>query len=61
MGRVRSVFQSVCDCLIFSNETRSTRPPFSFLERALDFFKIGIKTGFYVGLALVLLFPVFHF
>jgi len=34
---------------------------FLTLERSLDFFKIGIKSGFHEGVALVLLFPVFHF
>ncbi len=34
---------------------------FLTLERTLDLFKIGIKSGFHEGFALVLLFPVFHF
>ncbi len=34
---------------------------FLTLEQTLDFFKIGIKSGFHEGFALVLLFPVFHF
>lgn len=34
---------------------------FLTLERTLDFFKIGVKSGFHEGFALVLLFPVFHF
>lgn len=34
---------------------------FLTLERTLDFFKIGVKSGFHEGLALVLLFPVFNF
>ena len=34
---------------------------FLTLEHTLDFFKIGIKSGFHEGFALVLLFPVFHF
>ncbi len=34
---------------------------FLTLEHSLDFFKIGIKSGFHEGVALVLLFPVFHF
>lgn len=34
---------------------------FLTLERTLDFFKIGIKSGFHEGLALIFLFPVFHF
>ena len=33
---------------------------FLTLERTIDFFKIGLKSGFNEGLALVLLFPVFH-
>ena len=31
------------------------------MERTIDFFKIGLKSGFNEGIALVLLFPVFHF
>ena len=34
---------------------------FLTLEHTLDFFKIGVKSGFHEGFALVLLFPVFHF
>jgi hypothetical protein len=34
---------------------------FLTLERTLDFFKIGVKSGFHEGMALVFLFPVFHF
>jgi hypothetical protein len=34
---------------------------FLTLERSLDFFKIGIKSGFHEGVALVMLFPVFNF
>lgn len=34
---------------------------FLILERTLDFFKIGLKSGFHEGFVLVLLFPVFHF
>jgi len=34
---------------------------FLTLEHTLDFFKIGITSGFHEGFALVLLFPVFHF
>ncbi len=34
---------------------------FLTLEHTLDFFKIGIKSGFHEGFALILLFPVFHF
>ena len=34
---------------------------FLTLKHTLDFFKIGIKSGFHEGFALVLLFPVFHF
>lgn len=44
-------------------ESKGQNIPAEFLtlERTLDFFKIGIKSGFYEGFALVLLFPVFHF
>ena len=34
---------------------------FLTLEHTLDFFKIGVKSGFHEGFALILLFPVFHF
>ncbi|MHB1350249.1 MAG: hypothetical protein ACYCYR_10300 [Desulfobulbaceae bacterium] len=34
---------------------------FLTLERTLDFFRIGIRSGFHEGLILVLLFPVIHF
>jgi len=34
---------------------------FLTLEHTLDFFKIGVKSGFHEGFALIILFPVFHF
>ena len=34
---------------------------FLTLEHTLDFFKIGVKSGFHEGFALIMLFPVFHF
>ena len=34
---------------------------FLTLERTLDFFKIGVKSGFHEGFTLALLFPIFHF
>ncbi len=44
-------------------ESKGQNIPAEFLtlERTLDFFKIGLKSGFHEGFALVLLFPVFHF
>lgn len=34
---------------------------FLTLERTLDFFRIGIKSGFHEGVVLIFLFPFFHF
>ena len=34
---------------------------FLTLELTLDLFKIGVKSGFHEGVALIFLFPVFHF
>jgi len=47
----------------FVIESKGQNIPAEFLtlERTLDFFKIGLKSGFHEGFALVLLFPVFHF
>ncbi|MGB3225462.1 MAG: hypothetical protein WBB23_21920 [Desulforhopalus sp.] len=44
-------------------ESKGQNIPAEFLtlERTLDFFKIGLKSGFHEGFALVLLFPIFHF
>jgi len=44
-------------------ESKGQNIPAEFLtlERTLDFFKIGLKSGFHEGFALVMLFPVFHF
>lgn len=44
-------------------ESKGQNIPAEFLtlERTIDFFKIGLKSGFHEGFALVLLFPVFHF
>ncbi len=44
-------------------ESKGQNIPAEFLtlERTLDFFRIGLKSGFHEGFALVLLFPVFHF
>jgi hypothetical protein len=44
-------------------ESKGQNIPAEFLtlDRTLDFFKIGIKSGFHEGFALILLFPVFHF
>ena len=44
-------------------ESKGQNIPAEFLtiDRTLDFFKIGIKSGFHEGFALTLLFPVFHF
>jgi len=44
-------------------ESKGQNIPAEFLtlERSIDFFKIGLKSGFHEGFVLVLLFPVFHF
>jgi len=44
-------------------ESKGQNIPAEFLtlDRTLDFFKIGIKSGFHEGFVLILLFPVFHF
>jgi len=44
-------------------ESKGQNIPAEFLtlDRTLDFFKIGLKSGFHEGVALILLFPFFHF
>lgn len=44
-------------------ESKGQNIPAEFLtlERTLDFFKIGVKSGFHEGLVLIFLFPVFQF
>ena len=46
---------------VIESKGQNIPPEFLTLERTLDFFKIGLKSGFHEGFALVLLFPVFHF
>ncbi len=46
---------------VIESKGQNIPPEFLTLERSLDFFKIGLKSGFHEGFVLVLLFPVFHF
>ena len=62
--RPRNLFNAISEVQqFFVIESKGQDIPGEFLtlEHTLDFFKIGIKSGFHEGFALVLLFPVFHF
>ncbi len=46
---------------VIEGKSQNIPAEFLTLERTLDFFKIGVKSGFHEGIVLVFLFPVFHF
>ena len=56
-----SAISEIQQFYVIESKGQNIPAEFLTLERALDFFKIGIKSGFHEGLALVLLFPIFHF
>ena len=56
-----SAISEIQQFYVIESKGQNIPAEFLTLERSLDFFKIGIKSGFHEGLALVLLFPVFHF
>lgn len=56
-----SAISEIQQFYVIEGKSQNIPAEFLTLERSLDFFKIGIKSGFHEGLALVLLFPVFHF
>jgi len=56
-----SAISEIQQFYVIESKGQNIPAEFLTLERTLDFFKIGMKSGFHEGLALVLLFPVFHF
>ena len=56
-----SAISEIQQFYVIESKGQNIPAEFLTLERALDFFKIGIKSGFHEGLALALLFPIFHF
>jgi len=56
-----SAISEIQQFYVIESKGQNIPAEFLTLERTIDFFKIGLKSGFHEGLALVLLFPVFHF
>ena len=56
-----SAISEIQQFYVIESKGQNIPAEFLTLERTIDFFKIGIKSGFHEGLALVILFPVFHF
>ena len=56
-----SAISEIQQFYVIESKGQNIPAEFLTLERTLDFFKIGIKSGFHEGLTLTLLFPVFHF
>jgi hypothetical protein len=56
-----SAISEVQQFYVIESKGQDIPAEFLTLERTLDFFRIGIKSGFHEGLVLVLLFPVIHF
>lgn len=56
-----SAISEVQQFFVIESKGQNIPGEFLTLERTLDFFKIGLKSGFHEGFMLVLLFPVFHF
>ena len=56
-----SAISEIQQFYVIESKGQNIPAEFLTLERTLDFFKIGIKSGFHEGFALILLFPVFHF
>lgn len=55
-----SAISEIQQFYVIESKGQNIPAEFLTLERTIDFFKIGIKSGFHEGLALVILFPVFH-
>jgi uncharacterized membrane protein len=60
-GNLLNAISEIQQFYVIESKGQNIPAEFLTLERTLDFFKIGMKSGFHEGLALVLLFPVFHF
>jgi hypothetical protein len=56
-----SAISEIQQFYVIESKGQNIPAEFLTLERTIDFFKIGLKSGFNEGLSLVLLFPVFHF
>ena len=56
-----SAISEIQQFFVIESKGQNIPPEFLTLERSIDFFKIGLKSGFHEGFVLVLLFPVFHF
>ncbi|MDD2468545.1 MAG: hypothetical protein PHI97_31595 [Desulfobulbus sp.] len=56
-----SAISEIQQFYVIESKGQNIPAEFLTLERTIDFFKIGLKSGFNEGIALVLLFPVFHF
>lgn len=56
-----SAISEVQQFYVIESKGQDIPAEFLTLERTLDFFRIGVKSGFHEGLVLVLLFPVIHF
>ena len=56
-----SAISEIQQFYVIESKGQNIPAEFLTLERTIDFFKIGLKSGFHEGLALILLFPVFHF
>ena len=55
-----SAISEIQQFYVIESKGQNIPAEFLTLERTIDFFKIGLKSGFSEGIALVLLFPVFH-
>ena len=55
-----SAISEIQQFYVIESKGQNIPAEFLTLERTIDFFKIGVLSGFHEGLALVLLFPVFH-
>lgn len=60
-GNLLNAISEIQQFYVIESKGQNIPSEFLTLDRTLDFFKIGIKSGFHEGFALVLLFPVFHF
>jgi hypothetical protein len=58
---ILSAISEIQQFYVIESKGQNIPAAFLTLERTLDFFKIGVKSGFHEGFALLLLFPVFHF
>ena len=55
-----SAISEIQQFYVIESKGQNIPAEFLTLERTIDFFKIGLKSGFNEGIALVLLFPMFH-